>query len=280
MTHRQLLAAGRTPAEIKSRLENGRLHRVHRGVYAVGRPELTHLGIWMTAVLAAGPGALLSHFDAAALWRIFGCAPSTRIELSVPNTTKRRRPGLKLHRRQATLIANQRHRQHIPLTGPAATIIDIATRLTRAQLIAAINEADANDLATPRHVRAEAAANPKRRGATLVADLIDRETLHLTRSELERLFIPLARRAGLGEPQTDVWVNGFRVDFHFPDLGLIVETDGGTFHRTPFQQTRDRQREHAHLRAGMTPVRFTHAQVAYDPDDVVGLLIGLASRLR
>ena len=111
-------------------------------------------------------------------------------------------------------------------------------------------------------------------------ETLDRRTLVLTDSELERRFLPIARRAGLPPPQTQSMVNGFRVDFSWPELGLVVETDGLRYHRTPAQQAADRVRDQAHTAAGLTPLRFTHAQVAYAPGHVELTLRATAARLR
>ena len=113
----------------------------------------------------------------------------------------------------------------------------------------------------------------------MVRTLIDRRTFRLTRSDLEAIFIPLSVRAGLGIPLTREWVNGFEVDFFWPDLGLVVETDGGRFHRTPPQQTADRRRDQAHMRAGLTPLRFTHGQVEFERRRVEATLAAVARRL-
>ncbi len=90
----------------------------------------------------------------------------------------------------------------------------------------------------------------------------------MTDTQLERRFLPLARRAGLPQPLTQQWVNGYRVDFHWPDLGLVVETDGLRYHRTAAQQTIDARRDQTHTAAGLTPLRFSHAQVVYDAEHV------------
>jgi very-short-patch-repair endonuclease len=90
----------------------------------------------------------------------------------------------------------------------------------------------------------------------------------LTDSELERLFWPIAAEAGLAPPLTGQRVNGFKVDFYWPDLGLVVETDGLRYNRTPAQQARYRLRDQAHAAAGLTPHRFTHEQVRYQPEHV------------
>jgi very-short-patch-repair endonuclease len=159
------------------------------------------------------------------------------------------------------------------------TLVDQATRLPRWELEAAINEADQLGLSNPPKLRAALDGLPPRRGVPALRKILDRRTFRLTRSELERRFLPLARKAGLGTPETRQYVNGFEVDFYWPDLGLVVETDGLTYHRTPTQQAKDRRRDQAHTAAGLTPLRFTHEQVRYEPDHVLDTLTKVARRL-
>jgi very-short-patch-repair endonuclease len=108
---------------------------------------------------------------------------------------------------------------------------------------------------------------------------LDRRTFRLTRSRLERLFLPLAREVGLPVPETKVWVNGFEVDFLWPDLRLVVETDSLRHHRTPAQQARDHLRDQAHTAAGFATLRFTHEQVRYEPEHVRAVLGEVARRV-
>jgi very-short-patch-repair endonuclease len=280
VTRGQLLALGFGPQSIKHRVARGRLHSVWRGVYAVGRPELTRLGRWMAAVLCCGPGAALSHSSAAALWEI---RPTKRreIEVSVPAGARRRRPGIVVHRRAALTTTDLTHHHAIPVTSPICTLIDIAARLERAQLEAAINEADKLDLTDPEALRTAlddvVTARP---GTAPLRRTLDLRTFALTDSELERRFLPLARRAGLPKPETGRRVNGFKVDFHWPELNLVVETDGLRYHRTPAEQARDRLRDHAHAAAGLTPLRFTHAQLEFEPDHVQATLAAVLARLQ
>ena len=103
-------------------------------------------------------------------------------------------------------------------------------------------------------------------------NLLDRRTFTLTDSELERLFLPIAAAAGLGRPETGAWLNGYKVDFYWPSLGLVVETDGLRYHRTPAQQAQDRRRDQAHAAAGLTVLRFTHGQVRLEPNHVQATL--------
>jgi very-short-patch-repair endonuclease len=88
------------------------------------------------------------------------------------------------------------------------------------------------------------------------------------------------RKAGLPKPETGLHLNGFKVDFYWPVLGLVVETDGLTYHRTPAEQARDRVRDQAHAVAGLTPLRFTRAQVKFEPEHVLATLTAVAARLR
>jgi very-short-patch-repair endonuclease len=170
-------------------------------------------------------------------------------------------------------------RDGIPVTSPNRTLIDIATRLSRNELEAAIAEADRRSLTDPERLRSELERLSKVLGVGVLRRLLDRQVFRLTDSELERLFLPIARRAGLSLPQTGQRLNGFKVDFYWPDLGLVVETDGLRYHRTAAQQTRDRLRDQAHTAAGLTTLRFTHAQVRYEPEYVRATLVRVAGRL-
>jgi len=277
ITRWQLLELGFSERAIEHRIRTRRLHPVWRGVYAVGRPELTRYGLWMGAVLACGPHACLSHASAAELWEIRrpGSGP---IEVSVPAGVRRSRAGILLHRREAFGERDVTRRSGIPVTTVVCTLVDQAMRLSRDELEAAINEADKRDLVDPETLRA---VLPRGRpGVTTLRGTLDRRTFTLTDSQLERRFLPLARRAGLPKPQTRQYVNGFQVDFYWPELGLVVETDGLRYHRTPAQQAKDRVRDQAHAAAGLTSLRFTRAQVRYEPGHVLATTRAVADRLR
>jgi very-short-patch-repair endonuclease len=148
------------------------------------------------------------------------------------------------------------------------------------RLEAAINECDKADLIDPESLRTELAGRPGVHGVARLRSILDRRSFVLTDSDLERRFLPLARRAGLSRPLTGVMVNGFKVDFYWPELGLIVETDGLRYHRTAAQQARDRRRDQVHTAAGLAPLRFTHADVSREPDQVVETLEAVSERLK
>ena len=277
VARRQLLGLGMSEEAIRHRLAIGRLHPLWRGVFAVGRPQVGQLGIWRAAVLACGQEAVLSHGSAAALW---GFGDEGRvIEVSTGRAKRGYRNGIVVHRRTVLTEADVIERRGIPVTTVVATLIDQATRLARRPLEAAISEADRLDLITPPALRRALEKQSPRPGVAHLRHTLDRRTFRLTRSELERLFLPIARRAGLGVPETGVAVNGFEVDFYWPELGLVVETDGLTYHRTPTQQAKDRVRDQARTAAGLTPLRFTHEQVRYETRYVEVTLGRVAERL-
>lgn len=232
----------------------------------------------MAAVLACGEEALLSHQSAAELWEIR--APlNGRVEVSVPATTRRRPRGVRVHRRSGFTGLDRWCRSGIPVTSPARTLVDLGGRLRETQLEAAINEADQLDLIDPERLREALGGRRGQRGVSALTRVLDRRLFRLTDSELERLFLRLIRKARLPTPQTGACVNGFRVDFFWPELGLVVETDGLRYHRTPAQQARDRRRDQAHTAAGLTALRFTHAQVRFEGAEVERLLHQVIARL-
>jgi very-short-patch-repair endonuclease len=273
----QLLELGLSARSIQHRLARGRLHRIDRGVYAVGRPALERKGRWMAAVLACRPGAVLSHGSAAALWGI-GAAPAI-VEVTIPIASPRRRDGVCVHRRPNLLATHVTVHEDIPVTTPVRTAIDLATRLGPAQLERMFNEADRLGLFSPERLLVALDDYRGVRGVGPLRSILGARTFRLTDSELERRFLRIVEKARLPYPLTQQNVGGFRVDFFWPDLGLVVETDGLTYHRTPSQQARDRVRDQAHLAAGLTPLRFTHAQVRYESDYVSETLASLVSRL-
>jgi predicted transcriptional regulator of viral defense system len=131
VTRRQLKGFGLSPGGIEKRVASGRLHRIHRGVYAVGHPVLGSHGRRLAAVLTCGPHALLSYASAAALWAIRASA-AVLVDVTVPGSGARpRRPGLRIHRARG-LGPDERTVHHgIPVTTPERTLLDLAAVLPR-----------------------------------------------------------------------------------------------------------------------------------------------------
>lgn len=219
----------------------------------------------------------MSHGSAAAHW---GIKPRRRgtVEVTVPVASVRRCAGVFVYRRP-NLSADVVVRDGIPVTSVVRTMIDIAAKLDRAGLERAINEADRLDLIDPETLFEALEAHPGKQGVGPLKELLGECAFRLTDSELERCFLRLVAEVGVLTPVTGMRLNGYKVDFYWPHLALVVETDGLHYHRTPAQQARDRRRDQAHTTAGLTHLRFTHAQVCFEARYVRETLLAVIRRL-
>jgi very-short-patch-repair endonuclease len=279
LSRRDLLGLGFSPKGIKHRVQVGRLHPILRGIYAVGRPELNREGRWMAALLACGEGAFLSHRSAAALYGI-GEERDGLVEASIRRRGEHHRSGITVRSRPSLPSHDVGTFAGIPVTSPVRTMLDLATELDAKALERAVNEADKRDRVDSELLRVAVDSYAGQPGARALRTLLDRQTFRLSDTELEVLFRPIAAAAGLPTPLTKEMVNGFEVDFYWPDLGLVVETDGWRYHRTASAQTRDALRDQTHTAAGLTPLRFSHYQVKHEPRHVRDVLSRTATNLR
>lgn len=231
----------------------------------------------MAAVLAAGPGAALSHGSAASLWG-FGSERPGLIDVSVPARRRCRLPGIRTHRRARVVMDEVTCHERIPLTSPVRTLIDQATHLGPMRLERAVNEADKLDRVRADLLYESLEDHSGSPGVGRLRRLLDPLAFRLSDSELEQSMRPLIDDVGLPPPETKRWVNGYEVDFFWPSLGIVVEADGLRYHRTASQQRRSLERDQAHLAAGMWPLRFSHWQVKHDPAHVRGVLRAAVAR--
>jgi very-short-patch-repair endonuclease len=193
---------------------------------------------------------------------------------------ERSRPqAIVVHRRSNLARRELTHERAIPVTRPAVAIVDTARSLSEKDLERMINEADQEHVIHFDVILREIERMPHRWGIGVVKGLVLRHTFRLTRSELERLFLAIVRRAGLPVPKTRAIIEGFEVDFWFPTLGLLVEADSLTYHRTPGKQLQDRLRDQAHFAADLVPLRFTHWQIARQPRYVEHRLRQVAAQI-
>jgi len=262
ISHEQLRALGFSEAAIRHRLRTGRLFALRRGLYAVGRPEVSRRGHWMGATLVSGAGAALDGESGLALWDVRG-NEGKEIEVAVPESARRNQTGIKL-RRVRGLADQVIEIDGIPVLSLPPLFVQLAGRVKPGALEAAINEADKKDLIHVERLRREIEALRGRPGVAALRRTIDRATFRYTDSELERAMRPIFRAARLRAPETQELVNGCLVDFYWPDLNFVIETDGGRFHRTAFQQRNDRRRDQAHTLAGTAHLRFTHGQIRFE----------------
>jgi len=277
VTLEQLAETGISASATRKRVERGRLHAVHEGVYAVGHPLLGREGRFMAAVLACGDGAVLSHGSAAELW---GLIPPMRrkVDVTAPNRRGRMPTGIAGHRDGTLRAGDRTELRRIPCTTVARTLLDLAGFMPIWELRKAIAEAEILGLLRVPEVRALIRRCRGRRGVARLRLLIDEldPLTKRTRSELERMFLALCRRAGLPRPEVNVplEVAGLRLkpDFLWRDARLIIEADSRKFHGTASAFELDRQREQRFFAAGWQVVRCTWRQVERNPHELIRLL--------
>jgi very-short-patch-repair endonuclease len=265
----QLIELGLSARAIGHRIECGRLHPIHRGVYAVGHLAVSLRGRWMAAVLAGGEEAVLSHRSAAALWgmRRWG---GGRVEVTVPRSHGRSRRGIQWHR--GALPADEiTVEDGIPVTTVPRTIFDLAGVRPRREVERAIEEAEFRRLTDPLSLHDLLARYPRRRGSRTIREIlaVGRIGEGITRSDLEELFVAFVERTGLPRPQFNVplEVGGLFVE---PDClwrreRVIVELDSRRAHATAAAFESDRARDRRLQAAGWHVVRVTWRQLHDQP---------------
>jgi predicted transcriptional regulator of viral defense system len=274
VSRRQLLEVGLDRFAIARRIRAGRLHPIHRGVYAVGHPTLTREARYLAAVLACGDGAVLSHRSAAALW---GLVPSgaASIEVTVPLPSGfRSTEAIRVHRSRRPTESTTR--AAVPVTTPARTLADLAETATARALEKAVEVAEQQRLLDAVEIAAVAADRPGRAGPRrLVRVLETHDTDHTTRSELEDAFLELCDRHGIPRPAVNARVAGYEVDFCWPAERLIVETDGFRFHGSRRAFAADRARDRRLTAAGWRVARVAGAEIHGTPRDVAADVLRL-----
>jgi hypothetical protein len=264
----QLYKLGFDRSAVERRVAAGRLHRLHRGVYAVGHTVVNAHGRWLAAVLACGPGAALSHRSAAALWGIRPSA-AAKVDVTVPHASGfRSTPAIALHRSRRPTDATTRH--GIPVMTPGQTLADLATALPRRALEKAAEMAEA--------LRLHVELDPDHPGARRLREAMAHDLGTTTRSGLEDEFLTLCDDHEIPRPLVNSRVEGYEVDFCWPGHRLIVETDG-PHHATRAAFERDRARD-AHLAArGWRVMRITRRRLRRDRAGVAAQLISARSPL-
>lgn len=277
----QLRALGLGRGAIAHRIAAGRLHPLHRGVYAVGHAALAADGRFRAALLACGPTAVLSHRSAAALW---GLRPANGAIVEVITADRGRRDGrgIVLRRARTLVPADVASVHGIACTSVARTLLDLAAVLDRRSLERALEQAEVLRLYDGRALAEILGRGRGRRGARLLREVLAEHGSEptLTRSQMEELFLSLCRQHGLPAPRVNAPValgrrRTIEVDFLWPARGLVVETDGWGAHGTRAAFDRDRRRDSELLLAGLRVVRFTWRQLTRDASTSVATVRAL-----
>jgi hypothetical protein len=245
VTTAQLAEVGIDKFALNKRVRAGRLHRLHRGVYAVGHRSLSWRGRWLAAVVAAGDGAVLSHTSAAALWEFLRPIQGPAHVTVAAAVRRKSRPGLQVHRSRTLAPSHVTRRHGIAVTTPARTIEDLRGTVEPYLFRRALRQAELAGHRVP-HL-----------------DLVRR-----TRSDLELLFLALCEDHDLPWPLVNHCVHGRLVDFYWPQQRLVVETDSWQYHRGSVAMEDDHDRDLVLRGRGITTRRYTGDQLEAAPEAV------------
>ena len=242
---RQLVAAGIDRFTIQRWLTDGRLRRVHRGVYAVGHLAPSTDGDYIAAVLACGAGAVLSHRPAAYKLVLLRGAPPLP-EVTVPTTADRERLGIVVHRVKTLHILDVAVLDAIAITTVPRTLLDLAPPTPLTELTRLCHEAWVRHVCGPDKIEACIARNPRKPGAAKLRRALGSD---VTLSDLEDGFLALLNRHGLPAPRTNVDHHGDKVDCHWPHHDLTIELLSYRYHATrhAFEHDIARRRRSDHI---------------------------------
>lgn len=276
VTHRQLIALGIRGSAVTRRVKTGRLQRIYRGVFAVGHTPRTAEARWIGAVMASGRGAVLSHLDAAALWRIYD-GGGAQIHVTTASRSSRKVPGIQVHRARRLDPDDVTVRNGIPVTTVARTLVDLTDLLGSDRILRAVREAEflrlldleALDAAVQR-------ARGRRRLGALHMAMAAHTPGQIVRDELEHRFLELVRAAGLPFPETNVRIRVrgrlYEIDCLWREQRVAVELDGRAAHARTMAFENDRARDAALNAFGLRPLRFTWRRVTRESAEVIAEL--------
>ena len=261
----QLVELGVGRRLIETRLAGGLLVPVHRGVFALGHESKSLKGRWLAAVLACGPGAVLSHGSASQLWGL----RSFRGPIEVTRCSGgSHRPGIRLHQTRRLEPGEVTEEAGIPVTSIERALLDIAPRLDKRGLERALVTADRSGRLRWPALERVIEQGVGRRGAAhlrAVAGSVDPRAVDAV-SPLEIDFLALCREARLSLPQVNVLVEGHLVDFFWPAERVVVETDGYRYHRDRLAFEHDHETTVDLEAAGFRVHRTTYRMLRQDPD--------------
>jgi hypothetical protein len=268
----QLRDLGLSDRAVRSRVAAGKLHRVHRGVYAVGHSVLSMQGRRMAAVLACGPTAVASHRMAGAL---HAAVNSSALEVTVPGRGERRVPGVLVHRTRCLAAGESGVIDGIPCTSLARTLLDYAEIATRRQIERACEQAEILRTYDQSEIDAAIARQPTRRGSTRLLAVVAafRPGATPTRNDLEEAMLAICDRIRAPRPLVNAWIpfedgGGASPDFLWPEPKKIVEVDGYATHGTRGAFEADRERDRRLKLMGYDVIHFTWRDVMLRPGRV------------
>jgi predicted transcriptional regulator of viral defense system len=262
-------------------VEGGRLHRVHRGVYAIGHTELSQRAECLAAVLAVGPGALLSYYSAGWLWGLWSGSPAPfEVTAFVPRHHQPPK-GVRRHRARNLDDEDRALIDGIPVTSVARTLLDLAWKLRSDQLRRVLARAEDLGLFDLEAIHAVIKRNRGHHGAKRLRFALSiYERPIWTRSDFERQFVEHLVESGLPRPATGWNEVGHELDVYWPEYGFGIELDTWETHGTRDAFERDHDRDIDFAVADIKTIRVSERQFRREPDQIVGKVALLLERRR
>ena len=252
---------------------------MYRGVYAVGHMDLSQKGECLAAVLAVGPGALLSYHSAGWLWGIWRGSPAPfEVTAFVPRHELPPK-GLVRHRARNLVDEDRATVDGIPTTSVARTLLDLAWKLRGDRLRRVLARTEDLRLLNLDAIHAVTERNRGHHGAKRLRHaLAIYERPIYARSEFERRFVDRLVSAGLPRPATGWNEIGYELDVYWPEFRFGVELDAYETHggRDAFERDHDRDLEFA--LAEVETIRVSERQFRREPDQIVARVATLLSR--
>jgi len=276
----QLLRLGFTSSSIQRLITAKHLHGLHDGVYAVGHPVVSVRGRWIAALIAGGPGAVLSHGTAAAVWDLRESVGS-QIHVTA-GRGHGPRAGIRFHRAGSMHPEDRTRRAGLPVTSVARLMLDLAADTPPPQLGRLVERTERLRLYDALAIERVLSRAGGHRGRRPLRQVIGRQAGPPpdTRSNLERRFLDLCVQGSLPRPALNVTVAGFEVDAVWLAERLVVELDGYAFHRTRRTFEADRIRDAALQLAGYRVLRITHRRLDSEPAAVLEAVRTLLAEAR
>lgn len=276
VNRRQLLASGASANQIDSRVKNRFLRKLYAGVYAVGHDRLTPLGRQRAAVMAGGPGAVLSHRAAASLLGLL--PPNRMLEVVRSSSPDRHRPpprhasrsihpGLIIHRTRSLSRNEVSVRSGIRVTSPVRTVINLAEREPPKTLDTVIRRGIAGKMFDLGELNRAVMRSRGRKGMAKLRKVLERWNPGklMSRSDLENTVADIFQMCGVPPPVINDFRCGYEVDFQWPGSNIIVEGDGNTYHLSRADRHRDYQKMLDLTAAGNTVCRLDEDMIKDDP---------------
>jgi predicted transcriptional regulator of viral defense system len=267
VTSEQLRGLGFSDGAARRMAKAGRLHRLHRGVYALGNPTVSEHTRCLAAVLACGRDALLSHTSAAWLWGLQPSCPRTP-HVTVP-ARGQRRTEIQVHHALTILDESGTVFERIPVTRVPRTLLDLADTVGVRALERAIDRAERRGLLDMIEIDAMLARRQGNRGTQKLRRALGlyRDPV-FNRARSERLFLKLVKRAGLPRPAIDYFVAGYEVDVYWEQERFAIEVDGWETHQTRRAFELDRLRQEDLKLAGIDSILLAARRMEREPKAV------------